>query len=323
MERNPSRLVTVFGGSGFVGRYLVRALSQQGYRVRVAVRRPDLVGHLQPMGMVGQIHPVQANVRDEASVAAAVAHADCVVNLVGILAERGKQTFAAVQDEGARRVAKAAADAGVPLFVQMSAIGADPDSPALYGRTKAAGEAAAREANPSTIVVRPSIVFGPEDQFFNRFASMARFTPVLPVVGGHTRFQPVYVGDVGDFVAAAVVGKVPTGQTYELGGPNIHTFRELMRLMLSITHQKRSVVDIPFGLARVQAKAMSILPNAPLTPDQVALLERDNVVSDEAEREGRTLAAAGILPRSLDAILPTYLWVYRKGGQFAEPGSAA
>lgn len=321
MERNPSKLVTVFGGSGFVGRYLVRSLARRGWRVRVAVRRPDLVGHLQPMGMVGQIHAVQANVRHEESVRAAVAHADAVVNLVGILAEGGKQTFESVQEKGAALVARAASEAGITRFVQMSAIGADPDSASAYGRTKAAGEAAAREAIPGAVVVRPSIVFGAEDQFFNRFATMAKISPVLPLVGADTRFQPVYVGDVGDFVAAATDGEVEEARIYELGGPDVKTFRELMQMMLKITRQKRMLVSLPFGLARTQAKILSILPNPPLTPDQVELLKSDNVVSEAAEREGRTLAAAGIEPRGLDSILPTYLWTYRKGGQFAEPGT--
>lgn len=324
MERNPTKLVTIFGGSGFVGRYVVRDLARRGWRIRIAVRRPDLVGHLQPMGGVGQIAPVQANVRHQKSVEAAVESADAVVNLVGILAPSGRQTFDAVQAEGARTVAEAAQRAGVTRFVQMSAIGADPDGRAQYARTKAAGERAAREAVPQAVVVRPSIVFGPEDDFFNRFARMAKVAPALPLIGGgHTRFQPVYVGDVGTFVAEAVDGRVPAGATYELGGPDVHTFRELLKLMMSITRQKRALVSLPFGLARFQAKLMSVLPSAPITPDQVELLKSDNVVSQEAQAEGRTLAAAGIEPRSLAAILPTYLWTYRRGGQFAEPGSAA
>ena len=323
MERATTKLVTVFGGSGFVGRYLVRALAKRGWRVRVAVRRPDLVGHLQPMGTVGQIHPVQANVRHRPSVEAAVASADVVVNLVGILAEGGRQTFQTVQEEGAQAVAHAARAAGVGRFVQMSAIGADHNSASAYARTKAAGELAAREAYPDAIVVRPSIVFGKEDQFFNRFASMARFSPVLPVVGPDTRFQPVYSGDVGDFTAAAVDGTVPAGATYELGGPDTMSFRELMVLMLAYTRQRRRIIAIPFGTAKLQAKALSFLPNAPLTEDQVELLRSDNVVSDKAIAEGRTFAAAGMVPHSLDSILPTYLWTYRRGGQFAEPGSAA
>ena len=324
MERNPTKLVTVFGGSGFVGRHLVRALARRGWRIRVAVRRPDLAVHLQPMGAVGQIMPVQANVRNAESVRHAVSSADVVVNLVGILAEGGRQTFDAVQAEGARTIAEAASAAGVSRLVQLSAIGADANGTAQYARSKAAGEDAARAAFPDAVIVRPSIVFGPEDSFFNRFAGMAKISPVIPLVGAETKFQPVYVGDVGAFAAAAVEGDVPAGRTYELGGPDVATFRALMELMLSITRQKhRVLLPLPFGFAAFQAKLLSILPNAPLTADQVELLKSDNVVSEAAVAEGRTLAAAGIDPRSMGGILPTYLWVYRRGGQFAEPGSAA
>ncbi|MBJ3777133.1 complex I NDUFA9 subunit family protein [Acuticoccus mangrovi] len=323
MERIPSKLVTVFGGSGFIGRYVVRELARHGWRVRVAVRRPDLVGHLQPMGMVGQIQPIQANVRDKASVAHAVSHVDAVVNLVGILAEGGKQTFEAVQAEGAANIAEAAKAAGIGRMVHLSAIGADPNGTSNYARTKAKGEAAVLAAMPSAAIVRPSVVFGPEDSFFNRFAGIAKISPILPIVGGETRFQPIYAGDVGAFVAAAVDGQMDGGTIYELGGPDVKTFRALMEMMLEITRLKRKIVEIPFGLAAFQAKLMSILPNAPLTVDQVELLKSDNVVSDAAAAEGRTLAAAGIVPHSLAVTLPTYLWTYRSGGQFAEPGSAS
>lgn len=324
MERNPTKLVTVFGGSGFVGRYLIRALAKRGWRVRIAVRRPDLALHTQTMGTVGQIMAIQANVRSAASVAPAVEHADVVVNLVGILAEGGKQTFEGVQAEGARNIAQAARAAGVSRFIQMSAIGADARGTSAYARTKAAGEAAAVAAFSDAVIVRPSIVFGPEDQFFNRFAAMAKLSPVIPLVGARTRFQPVYVGDVGQFVAAAVDGEVPLGRNYELGGPDIATFRELIELMLATTRQKRRMLlPLPFDVAAFQARLMSILPNPPLTTDQVELLKRDNVVSAAAIRESRTLAAAAIEPHSLAGVLPTYLWVYRRGGQFAEPGSAA
>ena len=324
MERNPSKLVTVFGGSGFVGRYVVRALAKRGWRVRIAVRRPDLVGHLQPMGGVGQIAPVFANVRSKESVAHAISHSDVVVNLVGILSEGGKQTFDAVQKEGARNVAEAAKAAGVPHLVHMSALGADADGASDYARTKAAGEAAALEHYPGAVVVRPSVLFGPEDDFFNRFAGMARLSPVLPLIGGgETRFQPIYVGDVGQFVAAAVEGDIAGGRIYELGGPDVKTFRELMELMGEITHQKRKLVSLPWGLAKAKASVLQYLPKPPLTPDQVELLRTDNVVSEAAAAEGRTLAAADLDPRSMTAILPTYLWTYRRNGQFAEPGSAA
>lgn len=324
MERNPSKLVTIFGGSGFVGRYVVRALAKRGWRVRIAVRRPDLVGHLQPMGGVGQIAPVLANVRNKESVAHALAHSDVVVNLVGLLAEGGKQTFETVQQEGARNVAEAAKAAGVSRLVQMSAIGADPAGASRYAQTKAAGEAAAVEHFPEAVVVRPSVVFGPEDDFFNRFAGLAKIAPALPLIGGgETRFQPVYVGDVGQFVAAAVEGGVAGGRVYELGGPDIETFRELMERMLEVTRHKRALVSVPYGFATLQARVLQLLPKPLLTVDQVELLKSDNVVSDTAAAEGRTLAAASIEPASMAAILPTYLWPYRRGGQFAEPGSAA
>ena len=323
MDSGVGKLVTIFGGSGFIGRYLVRELAKQGWRVRVAVRRPDLVGYLQPMGNVGQIKPVFANVRSADSVRAAVANADAVVNLVGILAERGKQSFEAVQAEGAKNIAEAAREAGISRFVQMSAIGADEESASVYAKTKARGEAAALGTVPEAVVLRPSLVFGPEDQLFNRFATMAKISPVLPVVGPDTRFQPVYVGDVARFAAAAVNGEVPGGRIYELGGPDIETFRSLLEIMLSYTRQKRMIVPLSFGTARMKAKVLSILPNPPITEDQVELLKSDNVVSEAAIAEGRTLAAAGITPHSLAAVLPTYLWIYRRHGQFAEPGSAA
>ena len=324
MERKATKLVTVFGGSGFVGRYLVRALARSGWRVRVAVRRPDLVGHLQPMGGVGQIKPVFANVRHAESVRAAVAHADVVVNLVGILAEGGKQSFEGVQAEGSRNIAEACAAAGVSRLIQMSALGASHDSDSAYARTKAAGETAAHEAMPgNAITIRPSILFGPEDEFFNRFAGMAKIMPFVPVISPDTRFQPVYVADVAAFTAAAVDGHIPGGLTYELGGPEIRTFRELMELMLDITRQKRRVVAMPEGLARLQAKVLSVLPKPPITEDQITLLQHDNVVSDAAIAEGRTFKAAGIEPRAMASILPSYLWIYRRHGQYAEPGSAA
>ncbi|WMS43768.1 complex I NDUFA9 subunit family protein [Acuticoccus sp. MNP-M23] len=324
MERKATKLVTVFGGSGFVGRYLVRALAKSGWRVRVAVRRPDLVGHLQPMGGVGQIKPVFANVRHVDSVRAAVAHADVVVNLVGILAEGGKQSFEGVQAEGARNIADAAAASGATRLIQMSALGADAESESVYARTKAAGERSAHEAMAGqAITIRPSILFGPEDQFFNRFAGMAKRMPFVPVISPDTRFQPVYVGDVAAFTAAAVEGRIPAGTTYELGGPEIRTFRELMEQMLEVTRQKRRVVAMPEGIARLQAKALSILPNPPITEDQITMLGHDNVVSDAAISEGRTFKAADMEPRALASILPSYLWVFRRHGQFAEPGSAA
>ncbi len=327
MVASSSRLVTVFGGSGFVGRHVVRALARRGYRIRVAVRRPDLALFLQPLGNVGQIHPVQANLRYPESVARAIEGADAVINLVGILAEGGKQRFDAVQADGARAVAQAAARAGIRALVQMSAIGADPDSDSDYARTKAAGEVAARTAVPDAVVIRPSIVFGPEDGFFNRFASLATKLPVIPLVGGgKTRFQPVFVGDVAEVIARAIDGAIKSGTTYELGGPEVKTFEELVRYVLEVTHRKALLAPLPFGAARAQAGVMELLNSVTfgmmpdelmITRDQVRLLERDNVVTDAAIAEGRTLEGLGIHGETIEAVVPTYLYRYRKGGQFA------
>lgn len=309
-------LVTVFGGSGFLGRYVVRALAKRGYRIRVAVRRPDLAGFLQPLGYVGQIQLTQANVRFPASVAAAVEGAETVVNLVGILSPGGRQTFDAVHAYGARAIATAAAEAGARL-VHVSAIGADAESAVGYARSKGQGEAAARAAVPGAVVLRPSIVFGPEDEFFNRFASMARFSPFLPLIGGGgTRFQPVFVADVAAAVQRAVEGLAKPGAVYELGGPEVRTFRELMELTLREIGAKRLLLDIPFGLAEFQAGFLEKLPKAPLTRDQVAMLKLDNVVSEKAIADGRTLQGLGIAPAAMASVLPSYLWRYRKAGQF-------
>ncbi|PZN99677.1 MAG: complex I NDUFA9 subunit family protein [Hyphomicrobiales bacterium] len=320
------QLVTVFGGSGFVGRHVVRALVKRGYRVRVAVRRPDLAGFLQPLGTVGQIHAVQANLRYPESVAAAVKGAAAVVNLVGILQEGGRQSFTGVQANGARAVAQACAAVGITRLVQISAIGAAPDSRSVYARSKAEGEAAVHAAVPGAIVLRPSIVFGPEDGFFNRFASLARMLPALPLVGGGaTKFQPVFVGDVAEAVARAVEGRVAEGRIYELGGPEVKTFRELVAYICEVTDRKPLFVPLPFPLARIKARVLEIvntltlglLPDAlMLTRDQVALLETDNVVSDAAVAEGRSFEAIGIAPVSVEAIVPSYLWRFRKTGQF-------
>jgi NADH dehydrogenase len=308
------RLVTVFGGSGFVGRHVVRALARRDYRIRVAVRRPDLAGHLQPLGRVGQIHAVQANLRYPDSVAAAARHSEAVVNLVAILFERGRQTFPAVHVAGADTVARAAVGA---RMVHVSALGADPNSPSRYARTKALGEDAVRAVAPNATIFRPSIVFGPEDDFFNRFGSMAQLSPILPLVGGgQTRFQPVFVGNVAEAIAKAVDGSIAAGRTYELGGPEVKTFRELLEFVLATTARRRLLVPLPFPLAALQATFLQLLPKPPLTPDQVKLLRVDNVVSAEAEREGRTLPALGIEPATIEAIVPSYLWRFRKTGQF-------
>jgi len=317
MASNLETLVTVFGGSGFLGRNVVRALCKRDYRVRVAVRRPELAGHLQPLGKVGQIHAVQANLRYPASVEAAMRDCHVAINLVGILAESGAQTFDAVQGKGAGTVAKAASAVGARM-VHVSAIGADEHSPSGYGRAKAAGEKAVLAAVPTATILRPSVVFGPEDQFTNRFAALARMSPVLPLIGGgSTKLQPVYVGDVASAVADAVDGKTRAGATYELGGPEVLTMREIIEIILVITERERMLVTLPFGLAKFQALFLQFAPGAfKLTPDQVALLRSDNVVSDAAKAAGLTLEGLGITPDSMEAIAPQYLWRFRASGQF-------
>ncbi|MDU6137625.1 complex I NDUFA9 subunit family protein, partial [Bradyrhizobium sp.] len=312
MASNLDTLVTVFGGSGFVGRNVVRALAKRDYRIRVAVRRPELAGHLQPLGRVGQIHTVQANLRYPESVAAALRDSHVAINLVGILTESGAQTFEAVQAEGAANVAKAAAAAGARL-VHVSAIGADAESTSSYARAKAAGEAAALAAVPEAVIMRPSVVFGPEDQFTNRFAGLARISPFLPLIGGgETKMQPVYVGDVATAVADAVDGKAQAGATYELGGPEVLSFREILKIILDITDRDRALLPLPFGLARLQAALLQFAPGPlKLTPDQVELLRSDNVVSETAKAAGLTLQGLGITPDSLEAIGPQYLWRFR------------
>ena len=311
-----TKLVTVFGGSGFVGRYVVRALAAKGYRVRVACRRPDLAGHLQPLGNVGQIHCVQANLRYRWSIDRAVEGADVVVNLVGLLAETGKQSFDSVQARGAGWVAEAASSAKASM-VHFSAIGADEQSEADYARTKAEGEALVRAAAPDAVIFRTSIVFGPEDDFFNRFATMARVAPFLPLIGGgHTKFQPVYVGDVAQAVVKAVDGELAAGSIWELGGPEVLTFKECMERMLDVIGRKRGFVTLPFSLAKAVGRIAQYAPGAPITPGQVELLKSDNVVSPAMQDAGRTLQAMGITPTLMGAVLPSYLVRFRKHGQF-------
>lgn len=317
MSADNSKLVTVFGGSGFLGRHVVQLLAKRGYRVRVACRRPDLAGHLQPLGNVGQIHAVQANLRYRWSVDRAVEGADCVVNLVAILFETGKQKFDAIQDFGARAVAEAARAEGANL-VHVSAIGADEASASEYARTKARGEKAVFETLPQSIVMRPSILFGPEDGFFNKFAELARFLPFLPLIGGgETKFQPAYVGDVAEAIARAVDGDLGGGKIYELGGPQVLSFRQCIEKLLDITDRKRWLINLPFGMARFKARFWELLPRPLLTVDQVTLLESDNVVSDSAEADGRTFSGIGIVPKTADSVLPSYLWRYRPAGQFS------
>jgi uncharacterized protein YbjT (DUF2867 family) len=317
MASNLETLVTVFGGSGFIGRSVVRALCKREYRVRVAVRRPELAGHLQPLGRVGQIHAVQANLRYPMSVEAAMRDSQVAINLVGILAEGGAQTFEAVQAKGAGVVAKAAAAKGARM-VHVSAIGADENSLSHYARSKAAGEKAVLAAVPSATILRPSVVFGPEDQFTNRFAALARMSPALPLIGGGVnKMQPVYVGDVASAVADAVDGKAKAGATYELGGPEVLTMREIMEIILAITERRRMLISLPFGLAKLQALFLQFAPGAlKLTPDQVALLRSDNVVSGAAKAAGLTFEGLGITPDSMEAIAPQYLWRFRAAGQF-------
>jgi uncharacterized protein YbjT (DUF2867 family) len=316
MASNLDTLVTVFGGSGFLGRSVVRALCKRDYRVRVAVRRPELAGFLQPLGRVGQVHTVQANLRYPASVAAAMRDSHVAINLVGILAESGAQRFDAVQAKGAETIAQAAAAVGARM-IHVSAIGADAESPSAYARAKAAGEAAVHAAVPSATIFRPSVVFGPEDQFTNRFAALARMSPVMPLIGGETRLQPVYVGDVASAIADAIDGKAKAGATYELGGPEVLTMREIIETILAITDRERLLVPLSFGLARFQANFLQFAPGGlKLTPDQVTLLQRDNIVSDAARAAGLTLEGLGITPDSMEAIAPQYLWRFRAAGQF-------
>ena len=313
-------LVTVFGGSGFVGKYVVRALARHGWRIRVASRRPDRRPELKVMGEVGQIEFARTDLKSPASVEAALEGAEAVVNLVAVLWEQGGQTFEALQRTGANTIAKAAAERGVAHFVQVSAIGADARSDSGYARTKAEGEAVVRAAIPSATVLRPSILFGPEDKFFNRFAAMAALSPVLPMVGADSRFQPVYAGDVGQAVAEALKpAREAAGRTYELGGPGVYTFRELMQIMLHDIQRKRALLPLPFGVAEMIGALgdlqAQVLPFAPqLTGDQVKMLRLDNV----ADPALPGLAELGVEPTSLDAVLPTYLWRFRSGGQFAQ-----
>ena len=315
-----SKLVTVFGGSGFVGRYITQRLAHAGWRVRVAVRRPAEAGFVRPYGAVGQVEPQLCNLRDDASVAAALEGADAVVNCVGILAKDGRNTFDAVQAEGAERAARLAAAAGITNFTQISAIGADASSDSDYARTKAEGEAAVLRHQPSAVILRPSIVFGPEDQFFNRFAGMSRMGPILPVVGAETKFQPVWVEDVAKAAEIAVEGKAAPG-IYELGGPEVLSFRELMGVMLQVIRRRRLVLNIPMFAARAMGTGFDLasaltggLLKPQITRDQVKNLGRDNVVSADA----KSFADLGITPMAMAAILPGYLWRFRPDGQYEE-----
>ena len=311
-----TRVVTVFGGSGFIGRHLISRLAKQDWVIRIAVRHPSQANFLKPMGDVGQITPVRAPLQEQIAVETAVEGAEAVINLIGILYERVRQNFSAVHVHGAQAVAEAAKAAGAKTLIQISAIGADIHGEAEYARSKGAGEAAVKTAFPDATIIRPSIVFGPEDGFFNRFAEMARFSPVLPLIGGGgTRFQPVYVGDVADAIAACVRDPACRGKTYELGGPQVYTFKELMELLLREIRRRRLLVPWPFKLADMQAAFLERLPVPPLTRDQVKLLRSDNVVSPDA----LTLADLGIAPTAAEVIVPTYLDRYRPRGRFNQP----
>ncbi|MEL6921149.1 MAG: complex I NDUFA9 subunit family protein [Pseudomonadota bacterium] len=314
---NEPKVITVFGGSGFLGRHVTRALAKRGYRVRAAVRRPDLAFHLQPIGDVGQITAIQANLRYQQSVEKAVEGADAAINLVGILFESGKQKFRAVQEQGARNVAEACKGAGIPL-VHVSAIGADANGKSDYAQTKGRAENWVRDTlGAQATIMRPSIVFGPEDGFFNKFAGMARLSPFLPLIGGgNTKFQPVYVVDVAEAIAKAIDGEIKGGLTYELGGPEVLTFRQCLEEMLKIIERKRAFISIPFWVAGIQGRMAQMLPNPILTEDQVKLLRNDNVVSEDARRDGLTLESIGIKGKTIEAILPTYLWQFREHGQY-------
>jgi len=308
MER---QVATVFGAGGFIGRYVVQRLAKRGFTIRACSRDVESLQFLRPLGAVGQIVPLAVGVTDQTTVAAAIAGADLVVNTVGILAESAQAKFASIQGEAPGIIGRAAHASGVGRVVHLSAIGADAASPSAYARSKAQGESALRQAFPNAVILRPSIVFGPEDQFFNRFAEMARFSPALPLIGGGgTRFQPVYVGDVADAVIAGLTAEGVEGRTYELGGPRVETFRELMERMLAVIGRKRALVTLPWGLARIQASVLERLPGSLLTRDQVVLLARDNVVAEGA----LTLADLGIAATPMEAVLPEYLARFRPTG---------
>ncbi len=308
-----AKLVSIYGGSGFIGRHVVRVLAREGWRVRVGVRNPNTAGFLRPMGRVGQIQIVRANVLKREDFPLMLRDADAAINLVGVLYQSGAQRFQALHADAAGALAGAAAENGVTRLIQFSALGANPQSASLYARSKAEGEKRVRAAFPHATVMRPSVVFGPEDDFFNRFARLARISPVLPLIGGgHTRFQPVYAGDIAQATLVALGDPGAQGQTFELGGPEVLTLREIMRLVLHQTRRKRLLINVPFGIAKIQGALLGLLPNPPLTLDQVRLLESDNVVSPGAAG----LAELGVPATAAEAIIPAYLWRFRKTGEF-------
>ncbi len=321
-----SKLVTIYGGSGFVGRYIARRMAAEGWRVRVAVRRPNEAMFVRPYGAVGQVEPILCNIRDDASVAAAMHGVDAVVNCVGVLNELGKNAFDAVQAEGAERIARLAAAQGIDRMVHISAIGADPESDSQYARTKAQGEAGVLQHMPGAVILRPSVIFGTEDQFFNRFAGMTRMSPFLPLVGAEAKFQPVYVDDVAQAAVQGVLGKASAG-VYELGGPEVKSFRALMQQMLDVIHRRRIIIGMPFWVAKIMAGVLDIakfvsfqlFPNNILTRDQLKNLRRDNVVADDA----KGFSDLGIEPATLESVLPEYLWKFRPAGQYDDIQNSA
>ncbi|MAM63265.1 complex I NDUFA9 subunit family protein [Maritimibacter sp. UBA3975] len=320
-----SKLVTIYGGSGFAGRYIARRMAKAGWRVRVAVRRPNEALFVKPYGTVGQVAPILCNIRNDASVAEAMTGADAVVNCVGTFDKGGKNNFDAVQDEGAARIARLAAEKGIPTLVHLSAIGADAEGDSLYATSKGRGEAAILDSFPEAVILRPSVMFGPEDNFFNRFAGMTRFGPVLPVVGGGTKFQPVYVDDVAHAAEMGARGEAAPG-IYELGGPDVQTFRELMQDMLTMIQRRRMIVNLPFWLAGIMGTVFDAgsamtggLVKAPITRDQVTTLHHDNVVTGET----KTFEDLGITPTAMEVVLPGYLWRFRQTGQYADITASA
>ena len=313
---NHPELVTVFGGSGFVGTQVVQLLARAGYRVRVAVRRPDLAGHVRPLGGVGQVQPMQANLRNRDSVLAAVKGAAIVINLASVGVERGKQRFRAINVAGARNVAEATKAVGARTLVHMSILGADAASRSLFARSRAMGEDEVRKAFPEAVILRPSVIFGIGDDFFNRLGTIARLAPVMPLFAAKTRFQPVYVGDVAEAVVAAATGKAKAGAVYELGGPDVVNNRRIVEDVLKYSNRTPPVLRLPLIVGRLLALPMGLLPRPLLTGDQVTLLGIDNVVSADATAEGRTLAGLGATPRPLEAVLPSYLWRFSANGQF-------
>ncbi|MHA6299605.1 complex I NDUFA9 subunit family protein [Devosia sp. CAU 1758] len=324
MDRNEPKLVTIFGGSGFVGNHLVQLLARKGYRIRVAVRRPDLAGEVRMYGGVGQVMPVQANLRNEASVRRAAAGSDVVINLVGIGHQGGKQRFDAVHVEGAAAVARAAKATGATALVHVSALGVDKATEvSAYAASKLKGEEAVLATFPAAVVIRPSIMFGQGDGFFNLMGTLARLFPIMPLIAGRTLFQPVFVGDVAEAIARAAEGAVKTGRIYELGGPDVESHEALMQRILREAGRNRPLLPVPSGLMKLLASVLAFLPFKPLiTPDQVDLLGIDNVVSEEARENKRTLAAFGITPTPMDDVLPTYMWRFRRHGQFDRDGDA-